>query len=714
MLIEELEQPVSSLPGIGPAAAGNLGRLGIIAVRDLLSYWPRGYDDRSRENPIENFTRNPKINTVAYVIGHSWIGYGRMKTLKIHIRDKTSEAVLVCFNRNFLEKTLTPGSVFYLTGKFFYKYGEIQSSSFEVTKITGLTFTPLMPLEKLPPFSGGKILPVYSLKEGVGQKILRKAVEEALKAYAPVIDSVVPFRYFEDRRLFDIREAVKKIHFPGHIDEAEKARETLAYEELFKFEFFLGKRIIKKKGSLTFEVPGEVQNLPLILSPSQKKLLESLPFELTEDQKTVLGRINYDIDASPLPESGKAPVPMWRLLQGDVGSGKTLVAFLAALRIFDMGGQTAFLAPTELLARQHGENAAKLLDPLGVRIAFLTGTTTGKDRALLLEALKNGNIDFLIGTHALFSKDVVYKDLKLAIIDEQHRFGVMQRSAIARKGNSPHLLMMSATPIPRSLALTVFGDLDVSVIKTMPKGRKPVITHLASLENDVKVYSFVRNLLAKGQQGYFVYPLIQREEDWAEEESETESFSTGLKSAREMYEKLSTVIFPEFPCALIHSKIPEDEQQEIMRKFKENKISVLVATSVVEVGVDVPNATFMVIEEAQRFGLAALHQLRGRVGRGELQAYCFLVYGKNLTEEGKQRLKVLHESQDGFYIAEEDLKLRGPGSARGIKQSGYISLGISDPLEDSELLEKAREDAFDFISRGGEIPETTHIGDKFY
>ena len=383
-------------------------------------------------------------------------------------------------------------------------------------------------------------------------------------------------------------------------------------------------------------------------------------------------------------------------------------------RIFDMGGQTAFLAPTELLARQHGENAAKLLEPLGVRIAFLTGTTTGKDRALLLEALKNGNIDFLIGTHALFSKDVVYKDLKLAIIDEQHRFGVMQRSAIARKGNSPHLLMMSATPIPRSLALTVFGDLDVSVIKTMPKGRKPVITHLASLENDVKVYSFVRNLLAKGQQGYFVYPLIQREEDWEEEESETESFSTGLKSAREMYEKLSTVIFPEFPCALIHSKIPEDEQQEIMRKFKENKISVLVATSVVEVGVDVPNATFMVIEEAQRFGLAALHQLRGRVGRGELQAYCFLVYGKNLTEEGKQRLKVLHESQDGFYIAEEDLKLRGPGSARGIKQSGYISLGISDPLEDSELLEKAREDAFDFISRGGEIPETTHIGDKFY
>ena len=234
---------------------------------------------------------------------------------------------------------------------------------------------------------------------------------------------------------------------------------------------------------------------------------------------------------------------MWRLLQGDVGSGKTLVAFLAALRIFDMGGQTAFLAPTELLARQHGENAAKLLDPLGVRIAFLTGTTTGKDRALLLEALKNGNIDFLIGTHALFSKDVVYKDLKLAIIDEQHRFGVMQRSAIARKGNSPHLLMMSATPIPRSLALTVFGDLDVSVIKTMPKGRKPVITHLASLENDVKVYSFVRNLLAKGQQGYFVYPLIQREEDWEEEESETESFSHPINPQIHIIDNKSKILF---------------------------------------------------------------------------------------------------------------------------------------------------------------------------
>lgn len=714
-MIEELEQPVSSLSGIGPATSKSLARLGIIRVCDLLTYWPRSYDDRSKENLIENFNKNPKVNTVAYVVSHSWIGYGRMKTLKLHIRDKSTEAVLVCFNRNFLEKSLPPGTVFYLTGRFFYKYGEIQSSAFEVRKIPGVEFSPLMPLSRLPVYSGENVLPVYPLKEGITQKSIRKAVEEALKLYSSVIESSVPVRYFRERQLFEKKEAVKKIHFPENLDESEKARESLAYEELFKFEFFLGKRIIKKKGSLTFDIPGEVQNLPLILSPSQKKLLESLPFELTEDQLKVLGRINYDIDASPLPDSGKAPVPMWRLLQGDVGSGKTLVAFLAALRIFDMGGQTAFLAPTELLARQHGENAAKLLEPLGVRIAFLTGTTTGRDRALLLEALKKGNIDFLIGTHALFSKDVVYKDLKLAIIDEQHRFGVMQRSAIAQKGNSPHLLMMSATPIPRSLALTVFGDLDVSVIKTMPKGRKPVITHLASLENDGKVYSFVKNLLAKGQQGYFVYPLIQKEEEgWDEDDLENESFSTGLKSAREMYEKLSTVIFPEFPCALIHSKIPEEEQQEIMRKFKENKISLLVATSVVEVGVDVPNATFIVIEEAQRFGLAALHQLRGRVGRGELQAYCFLVYGKKLTEDGKQRLKVLHESQDGFYIAEEDLKLRGPGSARGIKQSGYVSLGIADPLEDRELLEKAREDAFDFITRGGEIQEMIHFDDKFY
>jgi ATP-dependent DNA helicase RecG len=376
-------------------------------------------------------------------------------------------------------------------------------------------------------------------------------------------------------------------------------------------------------------------------------------------------------------EQQKPVFTMARLLQGDVGSGKTLVAFFVCLRVIDWKGQCAIMAPTELLARQHAETAARLLEPLGIRAAFLTGNIKASGRSQLLKQLRDGNVDIVIGTHALFSQQVQYNDLQLAVIDEQHRFGVLQRQAIIEKGRriegtssyTLHLLMMSATPIPQTLALTVFGDLDVSVLRSMPQGRKPVTTYLVAEGHEPNAYEAVRKELQAGHQAYFVYPAIEAddrtyggtgESGTETAEQYTAAQHTAPKSAEEMFAYLSQQVYPEFKCALIHSRVGEDEQVHTLDAFREGKIQVLAATTVIEVGVDVPNATCIVIEQADRFGLAQLHQLRGRVGRGNIQSYCFLIYSKNITETGIQRMKSLRESTDGFFIAEQDLKLRGP------------------------------------------------------
>ena len=439
------------------------------------------------------------------------------------------------------------------------------------------------------------------------------------------------------------------------------------------------------------------------LSPLQKKLIERLPFKLTEDQMFAIFQMNNEIDRGYKERSKilndniilKQPFTMSRLLQGDVGSGKTLVSFFVALRVINWKGQCALMAPTEILAKQHAENAANLLSPLGIKIAYLTGNVKQKGRNMLLSELKNGNIDFIIGTHALFSKQIIYNDLQLAIIDEQHRFGVVQRESIIAKGRTvsdkninlePHLLMMSATPIPQSLALTVFGDLDISVIKSMPEGRLPVKTHLIKEENEWKAFEAVRSELKRGHQAYFVYPAI-----------DSEDFNTELKSAEIEFQKLKNEIFSEFKCGLIHSKLPQEEQEETLKKFSNNQIQVLLATTVIEVGLDVPSATCIVIEQADRFGLAQLHQLRGRVGRGKLQSYCFLIYSDKITKTGIERMKILYETTDGFIIANNDLKLRGPGEITGTVQAGLLSLGLSDIVRDKEILLKAREDAIIFM-----------------
>ena len=688
MYLRELKQPVSTIRGAGKLITGRLQRLGINSISGLLTHYPRDWEDRSRIVPLADWNKG-RVCTEVTILAHDYFGFGRKKTLKIYIEDNTARAALICFNRPFLRNQLIPGLRFRLFGNFIYRYGEIQSSAFELEPVISEDSA-----ESMHPF-----IPVYPLTEGINQNIMRKLIAEAIRQYVPSLENELPERIIKQNGFLPKPDAMRAIHFPSSIDELEGAKKTLIYEELFYLEILVGQRSLERKKASSSILPENLsqKNLPHEvsaqgdLSSLQSRLLERLPFSLTPGQEASVREINRDMENT---------YSMARLLQGDVGSGKTLVSFLAALRSIEKGGQAALMAPTELLARQHAENAARLLEPLGIRIAFLTGNLKAAGRTQLLKALSEGEVDLIAGTHALFSRDVIYKNLSLVVVDEQHRFGVLQRQAIMSKGVSegrvPDLLMMSATPIPRSLALTVFGDLDVTVIKDMPLGRKPVKTHLAKQGNAGKVYDFVKRELSQGRQAYFVYPLIENEDDVMNDGE--------LKDAVSMAEKLSKEVFPGFPLALIHSKVDEEKKRSIMDSFRKGEIKILAATSVVEVGVDVPNATCMVIEHAERFGLAALHQLRGRVGRGSEQSYCFLVYSdaedaSKLTEDGKTRLKIMLENSDGFVIAEEDLKLRGPGHIAGLEQSGYLKLGIADPVRDASVLIQARDEAFSLLDK---------------
>ena len=789
MKLGDIHNSVTTLPGVGPAAAKLFAKLNVFSVADLLTLYPKQYDDRTRRTPLSAF-RSSKVHCTALVTSHEWFGYGRMKTLKLLISDGETEAELVAFNRPFLEKQFPVGAIIAVTGAFDIKYGKLQSTSFEIIKIA--ESGSLSDYEKSP-LPDSRVFPLYPLTEGLNQKNMRKTIAAALREYGAGIENELPDYIMEKHKLLAKRDAIRAVHTPESLLQAEEARRTLIYEELFHFQCVIAKRAWEHRGAVPdaslpaspFEsgdetkradggtaVPDanesgvyEVTRQIFIesLSPLQKALYNRLPFRLTLDQMNAVMEMDDDLDrgyrerellANEKSETENAaaervktectknerpPVfTMARLLQGDVGSGKTLAAFFACLRVISWKGQCAFMAPTELLARQHAENASRMLAPLGVRVAFLTGNVKAGGRSELLKQLKAGNIDIVIGTHALFSQAVQYNDLQLAVIDEQHRFGVLQRQAIIEKGRkiagtssyTLHLLMMSATPIPQTLALTAFGDLDVSLLRTQPEGRKAVKTYLVREGNEANAYEAVRKELEAGHQAYFVYPAIEgdgRQTDGEDENGDdTESVEaahtrsgaeaagakrtrnaqfpllygkekSAAKAAEEMFAFLSERVYPEFSCALIHSRVDEDEQVRILHDFQSGRIQVLAATTVIEVGVDVPNATCIVIERSDRFGLAQLHQLRGRVGRGNAQSYCFLIYGKNITETGIERMKVLRESTDGFFIAEQDLKLRGPGEVTGTAQSGELELGIADIRRDGKILVEARKDAFEYM-----------------
>ncbi|MBN2440366.1 MAG: ATP-dependent DNA helicase RecG, partial [Spirochaetales bacterium] len=653
----EYTQDIRSLKGVGPKLSSLLGKININTVADLLLHFPRDYIDRTHLDHLECALGKERVNCIVKVIAHDYIGWGRKKILKVYIEDMTGRGALLCFGRNYLESVLFPGREILVSAAFKFKYNEIQSSNFDLELIDNTTF--ILPL-----------IPIYPLTEGLSQGYLRKLMKNALELIRNNLTDELPLPLIKKYDFPLKAEALSTIHFPPDMTKLASAKKSLVYEELFYFELIIGRRIQKKKIQ-------RKQRHPIRMS-LESKLLKRLPFILTADQKKTILEIKKDLFS---------PYPMSRLLQGDVGCGKTLVAVICAIAVIESGEQVAFCAPTELLARQHAEHIAFLLEPLGICVAFLSGNVKGEGRKQITSALENGKIDLLIGTHALFSKDIFFKNLGFVIVDEQHRFGVLQRLAIMKKGTHPDLLLMTATPIPRTLALTAFGDLEVSTIKMLPKGRKKIITHLTKTGNEHKVYQRIREQVGSGRQAYFVYPLIE------------ESEKLSLKNAGDMYNKLAQDIYPEFNIGLIHSRLPEEEKRVVMDRFIKNEINILVATSVVEVGVDIPNANCMVIEHAERFGLSALHQLRGRVGRGHHQSYAFLIYSQILTEDGIKRLKVIMETTDGFRISEEDLTIRGPGELLGVKQSGFLKFTIANLQRDMSILEIARKDALDLIEK---------------
>jgi ATP-dependent DNA helicase RecG len=652
VFLREIHTPLTGLRGIGPAAAKGFSGLGIETVGELLLHAPRSYEDRSTTVPIAAALKGRPVNTTATVIAHDWFGFGRKRTLKVWIEDDTGRAALNCFGRNFLTSKLPVGARIRIYGQFGYHFAEIQASGFEFEDAA------------IPPKKSlfGRLLPVYPSSGELTQRTIRTAVRRALEDYADEIEDEIPSACNQGR-IQNKSALIRALHTPASLDEAEAARLELAWEELFYLQMVITHRGIEHRSSPRNRRPKT--------GTLARKVLEALPFALTADQMTVLEEIAEDL---------RRPRPMARLIQGDVGSGKTLTAFLAACESIEAGEQAAFMAPTELLARQHADNAARLLAPAGIRIALFTGSVAPRLRRELVARLEAGEIDLVIGTHALFSEDVRFRRLGLAIVDEQQRFGVLQRIALGAKGENPDMLVMTATPIPRTLAMTVFGDLEVSLIRTMPPGRKPVLTHLASIGREEKVYSWVKNEIEAGRQAYFVYPLI------------AESSKMALKDAEGMFARLAER-YPRFRLGLIHSRLDEETKLATMRAFAAGELDLLVATSVVEVGVDVANATCMVVEHAERFGLAALHQLRGRVGRGTYQSYAFLVYDPELTDEGKQRLKVMKEHSDGFAVAEEDLRIRGPGNISGTEQAGFLRLRFADLVGDSDLMLRARDTA---------------------
>lgn len=674
MFLNELDLPVNRIKGVGEETSKDLYNLGIHNIRTLITHYPVRWEDRLNPKTIKDSLKSGYVNTIVKVIEHSFIGHGYKKTLKILVQDKSGYMSLICFGRNFLENKLKPGTEIYLYGtNIQYKYSELQSSSFEFE-----VFNP-----EVQPSKFGLLLPIYSLSGKLTQNHLRKFIKNAIVNYCKNLSNELPKEIMEKYYIIDKSESIQNIHFPESKKILNQAQYSLIFEELFHLQIATCRKSIENR-----RYRSVIKSYSVKL---QNRLIQKLPFKLTPDQKKTVDEVLNDLNSDKR---------MNRLIQGDVGSGKTLIALLSALPVIESGSQVALMAPTELLAKQHSEKAYDLLHSIGVRTAFLSGNLKGKNRDLLLKELKSGNIDLIIGTHALFTKDVVYKKLELVIVDEQHRFGVNQRLSLINKGNDCDILLMTATPIPRTLTLTAFGDLDVSTIKTMPKGRKSIETHLTRVGNEEKVYNFLFNELSKGRQVYFVYPLIEQ------------SDKVNLKDAESMFHHIKE-IFSTYEVALIHSRVDEEEKEISMERFNKGEVDILVATSVVEVGVDVPNATVMVIEHAERFGLSALHQLRGRVGRGDHQSYCFLIYSNILTEDGKKRLMIMKETSDGFKISKEDLKLRGPGDIVGIKQSGFMRFSIANLIRDIDILETVREEAIRILEKdpGLLLPENRQLGE---
>ncbi|MBR0328104.1 MAG: ATP-dependent DNA helicase RecG [Selenomonadaceae bacterium] len=673
----ELSDDIEVLKGVGPKKAQQLHGLGLCSLFDLLTHFPRSYEDQSSITPIGRLEAGERATVAGVITGLQEKRAGRrgMVILTATISDGTGFLQLTWFNQKFLKQKLKTGRRIFASGRTAYAYGGqgqlamSQMTSFEIVEDEGADME-----------AKCGILPVYSAGENVKQSMLRALTEQLLglaEAGELAVPEVIPEGVRQQYGLLPRLQACRQIHYPEDRQQVEKARYRLAFEELYLIQYglmLLKKRRQERQQGIRFASCGSLTG----------GVLSSLPFRLTDDQQNAWQDICNDMER---------PVPMRRLVQGDVGSGKTVIAMLALVKAVENGFQGAMMAPTEILARQHFESFSGSLEPFGIRVALLSGRLTKKAKQEMYDRLAAHEIDIVIGTHALIQEDVSFANLGLVVTDEQHRFGINQRAVLEKKGRLvPDVLVMTATPIPRTLTLTVYGDLEVSLIRQLPPGRKPVRTFVRGRDRRELIYKFVLEEIKKGRQAYVVCPLIEMNED------------SGLSSAQEVYEELTGGIFYGIKCGLVHGKLKQKEKEELMQEFYEGKIKLLVATTVIEVGVNVPNASIMVVENAQCFGLAQLHQLRGRIGRGEYASYCIFV-AEERTEAARQRMEIMERTTDGFVLAEEDLKLRGPGQFFGSMQHGLPDLKIADVGQDIDILLRARQAAMETVKGGEGLPE---------
>lgn len=666
------EVDVMYIKGVGPKVAYKLNKLGIFTAQDLMMYFPKKHIDYSSRTLIRDLKEGQTTTVFGFIKSvSSFNTRNNLSVTRVVIGDESGRFELSFFNakgnRYLLQrmKTQFPQNAGIMVS------GVVKMNNYSgqltMDKPTYSIMTGEFKEDANSNLNIARIVPIYTICEDLSIKTLRKAIFNAIELYKNDIKNIVPDFIRERLGIMNKKDAVKQIHFPETMNDLEHARFSLIFEELFLIQLKLI-RLRENTAKTT-----SAYNLQVHKDGLVQKFIAGLPFELTSGQKQAVNEILQDMNSD---------APMQRLLQGDVGSGKTVVATIMLLAAVENGYQGALMAPTEILAQQHYNNLVQWLTPLGLSVGLFLGSHGKKVRQKFETDLKNGQMNIAVGTHALIQENVDFNNLGAIVVDEQHRFGVKQRNILKRKSQNPQMLTMTATPIPRTLALTVHGDLDLTVINELPKGRKPIKTILTGSHR--QVWDLIKQEVESGRQAYIVYPLI--------DESETLS----AKAATIEAEKLQQEIFPQFKIGLLHGKLKNDEKEEVMKDFKDGEYDILVSTTVVEVGVDVPNATVMVIENAERFGLSQLHQLRGRVGRSSLQSYCVLITSSR-SQETRERLGIMTETNDGFVIAEKDLQLRGPGEFLGTRQSGLPDLIISDIVRDAKILEIARNEAIDFV-----------------